>query len=64
MTIRNNYCVFLNNFYRIVRLINIDLLNLNGIDNSFIGISSWSNLVYNTSSDTFHEQIIIENVFV
>ncbi|CAD8089599.1 unnamed protein product [Paramecium primaurelia] len=64
LTIRNNYCLFLNNFYRIVRLINIDLLNLNGIDNSFIGISSWSNLVYNTSSDTFHEQITIENVFV
>lgn len=53
--IRNNYCVFINNFYRIVRLINIDLLNLNGIDNSFIGISSWSNLIYNTSSDIFHE---------
>ncbi|CAD8104832.1 unnamed protein product [Paramecium sonneborni] len=64
MTIRNNYCVFFNNFYRMIRLIDVDLLNLNGIDNSFIGISSWSNLVYNTSSEEFHEQITIENVIV
>ncbi|CAD8119529.1 unnamed protein product [Paramecium sonneborni] len=64
MTIRNNYCVFFNNFYRMIKLIDINLLNLNGIDNSFIGISSWSNLVYNTSSEQFHEQITIENVIV
>ncbi|CAD8198753.1 unnamed protein product [Paramecium octaurelia] len=64
INIRNNYCVFINNFYRIVKLLNIDLLNLNGIDNSFIGISSWSNLVYNTSGDAFHEQITIQNVLV
>lgn len=40
----------------------VELTNLNGIDNSFIGISSWNNLVYNTSSEDFHEEIRLENI--
>lgn len=54
----------MNNFYRKIKMINVELTNLNGIDNSFIGLSSWNNLVYNTSSEDFHEEISIENVLV
>ena len=42
----------------------VQLLNLNGIDNSFIGIASWNNLVFNTSSETFTESVTISNVYV
>ncbi|CAD8199978.1 unnamed protein product [Paramecium pentaurelia] len=64
LSIRNNYCVFLNNFYRRIKMIDVELTNLNGIDNSFIGLSSWNNLVYNTSSEDFNEEIQLENVIV
>ncbi|CAD8202516.1 unnamed protein product [Paramecium octaurelia] len=64
LSIRNNYCVFLNNFYRKIKMVDVELTNLNGIDNSFIGLSSWNNLVYNTSSEDYKEEIQLENIVV
>ncbi|CAK88462.1 unnamed protein product (macronuclear) [Paramecium tetraurelia] len=64
LSIRNNYCLFINNPYKGVELINIQLMNLMGRDNSFIGISSWSNLIYNTSTSEYQETIVINGVFV
>ncbi|CAD8178109.1 unnamed protein product [Paramecium octaurelia] len=64
LTIRNNYCLFINNPYKEVLLLNIQLLNLIGIDNSFVGISSWSNLVYNTSTADYQETITINGASV
>ncbi|CAD8210428.1 unnamed protein product [Paramecium pentaurelia] len=62
--IRNNYCLFINNPYKGVEILNAKLLNLIGRDNSFIGISSWSNLIYNTSTADYLETIIINGVNV
>ncbi|CAD8097272.1 unnamed protein product [Paramecium sonneborni] len=64
LKIRNNYCLFINNAYQNVELLNIQLHNLIGRDNSFIGISSWSNLIYNTSTADYLETIIINGVQV
>ncbi|CAD8095274.1 unnamed protein product [Paramecium sonneborni] len=64
LSIRNNYCLFINNPYKDVELLNIQLLNLIGRDNSFVGISSWSNLIYNTSTADYYEKIIISGVQV
>ncbi|CAK90140.1 unnamed protein product (macronuclear) [Paramecium tetraurelia] len=64
LKIRNNYCLFINNPYKEVKLFNIQLINLIGRDNSFVGISSWSNLVYNTSTPDYQETIIINGAEV
>lgn len=56
--------MFINNFYKSISLINTYLTNLNGIDNSFIAISSWSNLIYNTSTTEYNESIIINGLNV
>lgn len=47
-----------------MELYNIQLLNLIGRDNSFIGISSWNNLIYNTSTADYLETIIINGAYV
>ncbi|CAD8097570.1 unnamed protein product [Paramecium primaurelia] len=62
--IRNNYCLFISNLYQTIKLKNIYLKNLNAQDNSFIGISSWNNLIYNTTKLQQEESIIIEQVLV
>ncbi|KAM3138145.1 hypothetical protein pb186bvf_009818 [Paramecium bursaria] len=64
LNIRNNYCVFVNNFYETVYLDMIFLQNLRGIDNSFVAITSWNNLVYNTTLNGVAESINISNIVV
>ncbi|CAD8105803.1 unnamed protein product [Paramecium sonneborni] len=62
--IKNNYCLFIDNPYKSVRLFNVKLQNLNAQDNSFIGISSWNNLIYNTTTKDYEELIKLEQILV
>ncbi|CAK60023.1 unnamed protein product (macronuclear) [Paramecium tetraurelia] len=64
LQIRNNYCLFVNNLYKSVKIKNIELLNLHAQDASFIGISSWNNLIYNTSTLNSVESISLEQIIV